>query len=142
MAAMAALQSSFTSISLSSNSFLGQRFSSPSLLGPLVRLLMQDLFLMTSSLWLNLIKVFGEHDMDGMPENSQPEQKKGHEDDLAIGGGKKRWHWWPGGSVFRMLVPVQKVASIVGRKGEYKCVKRQELALRFLMVLQELQKEL
>ncbi|KAL7219097.1 hypothetical protein ACSBR2_012219 [Camellia fascicularis] len=31
MAAMAALQSSFTSISLFSNSFLGQRFSSPSL---------------------------------------------------------------------------------------------------------------
>ncbi|CAL5411426.1 unnamed protein product [Camellia sinensis] len=31
MAAMAALQSSFTSFSLSSNSFLGQRLSSPSL---------------------------------------------------------------------------------------------------------------
>ncbi|GMP60964.1 hypothetical protein CsSME_00023619 [Camellia sinensis var. sinensis] len=70
-------------------------------------------------LMAELDQSFGEHDMDGMPENSQPEQKQGHEDDLAIGGGEKRWPGWPGESVFRMLVPVQKVGSIIGRKGEY-----------------------
>ncbi|CAL5335789.1 unnamed protein product [Camellia sinensis] len=37
MAAMAALQSSFTSLSLSSNSFLGQRFSFPSLFPSLAK---------------------------------------------------------------------------------------------------------
>lgn len=31
----------------------------------------------------------------------------------------KRWPGWPGESVFRMLVPVQKVGSIIGRKGEF-----------------------
>ncbi|KAI8024081.1 hypothetical protein LOK49_LG03G01999 [Camellia lanceoleosa] len=73
----------------------------------------------TTHLMAELDQSFGEHDMDGMPENSQPEQKQGHEDDLAIGGGEKRWPGWPGESVFRMLVPVQKVGSIIGRKGEY-----------------------
>ncbi|KAL8171091.1 hypothetical protein V2J09_022895 [Rumex salicifolius] len=31
----------------------------------------------------------------------------------------KRWPGWPGESVFRMLVPAQKVGNIIGRKGEY-----------------------
>lgn len=30
----------------------------------------------------------------------------------------KRWPGWPGDSVFRMVVPVLKVGSIIGRKGE------------------------
>lgn len=31
----------------------------------------------------------------------------------------KKWPGWPGENVFRMLVPVQKVGGIIGRKGEY-----------------------
>lgn len=31
----------------------------------------------------------------------------------------KKWPGWPGENVFRMLVPIQKVGSIIGRKGEY-----------------------
>ncbi|KAL6989451.1 hypothetical protein U1Q18_015200 [Sarracenia purpurea var. burkii] len=62
---------------------------------------------------------FGEHNMDGILENSLPEQKQGRENDSTAGGGEKRWPGWPGNSVFRMLVPVQKVGSIIGRKGEF-----------------------
>ncbi|KAK6940721.1 K Homology domain, type 1 [Dillenia turbinata] len=43
------------------------------------------------------------------------------DNDLKVGsvGAEKRWPGWPGENVFRMLVPVQKVGSIIGRKGEY-----------------------
>lgn len=33
-------------------------------------------------------------------------------------GESKKWPGWPGDSVFRMIVPVLKVGSIIGRKGE------------------------
>ncbi|KAK6143313.1 hypothetical protein DH2020_023661 [Rehmannia glutinosa] len=36
-----------------------------------------------------------------------------------VDGGADKWPGWPGESVFRMLVPAQKVGSIIGRKGEY-----------------------
>ncbi|XP_044482874.1 flowering locus K homology domain isoform X2 [Mangifera indica] len=52
-------------------------------------------------------------------EDSQPQQKLEHEEDSAAGGGEKKWPGWPGESVFRMLVPAQKVGSIIGRKGEF-----------------------
>ncbi|PIN26600.1 hypothetical protein CDL12_00630 [Handroanthus impetiginosus] len=55
---------------------------------------------------------------DGMPENSNLEEKQDHKDEPVAGGGEK-WPGWPGESVFRMLVPAQKVGSIIGRKGEY-----------------------
>jgi poly(rC)-binding protein 2/3/4 len=32
---------------------------------------------------------------------------------------EKKWPGWPGESVFRMLVPAQKVGGIIGRKGEF-----------------------
>ncbi|KAI3749476.1 hypothetical protein L2E82_20088 [Cichorium intybus] len=32
---------------------------------------------------------------------------------------EKKWPGWPGENVFRMLVPVHKVGTIIGRKGEY-----------------------
>ena len=35
------------------------------------------------------------------------------------GGGEEKWPGWPGESVFRMLVPAQKVGGIIGRKGEF-----------------------
>ncbi|KQJ85976.1 flowering locus K homology domain [Brachypodium distachyon] len=31
----------------------------------------------------------------------------------------KKWPGWPGESVFRVLVPVQKVGAVIGRKGEF-----------------------
>ncbi|KAL5224486.1 hypothetical protein ABZP36_011125 [Zizania latifolia] len=31
----------------------------------------------------------------------------------------KKWPGWPGESVFRVLVPAQKVGAIIGRKGEF-----------------------
>ncbi|CAH9113991.1 unnamed protein product [Cuscuta europaea] len=51
-------------------------------------------------------------------EESCPEQRSEAQDALATDGGE-RWHGWPGESVFRMLVPAQKVGSIIGRKGEF-----------------------
>lgn len=59
-----------------------------------------------------------EHEIEGQPENLQPEQAQEHQDDSVAGGGE-RWPGWPGESVFRILVPAQKVGSIIGRKGEY-----------------------
>lgn len=53
------------------------------------------------------------------PEDSQPEQKQEHDEVPVVGGAEKKWPGWPGESVFRMLVPAQKVGSIIGRKGEF-----------------------
>ncbi|KAM1039002.1 hypothetical protein ACFX13_034338 [Malus domestica] len=53
-------------------------------------------------------------------EAQLPEQnQERHEDAAVAGGGEKKWPGWPGESVFRMLVPAQKVGSIIGRKGEF-----------------------
>jgi poly(rC)-binding protein 2/3/4 len=32
---------------------------------------------------------------------------------------EKKWPGWPGESVFRVLVPAQKVGAVIGRKGEF-----------------------
>lgn len=61
-------------------------------------------------------------EVEGQEENSQPEQAQEPEDDsvaAAAAGGGERWPGWPGESVFRILVPAQKVGSIIGRKGEF-----------------------
>eukprot|EP01018_Ginkgo_biloba_P010622 Gb_19266 [translate_table: standard] len=61
-----------------------------------------------------------ENDMIGMLRNSIPVRKRGREAEIGAGAGMdKRWPGWPGESVFRVLVPVQKVGSIIGRKGEF-----------------------
>ncbi|KAF8394327.1 hypothetical protein HHK36_020535 [Tetracentron sinense] len=62
---------------------------------------------------------FGEHEMDGVPMISHSQHKRGRDDDSGVGGDEKRWPGWPGESVFRMLVPSQKVGGIIGRKGEF-----------------------
>ncbi|XP_043691153.1 flowering locus K homology domain-like isoform X1 [Telopea speciosissima] len=62
---------------------------------------------------------FGEPDMTGTPGNTQPQPKRGRDDDSGVSGGEKRWPGWPGESVFRLLVPSQKVGGIIGRKGEF-----------------------
>ena len=55
---------------------------------------------------------------DSMPENLLTDEEKNLTNETVDGGGD-RWPGWPGESVFRMLVPAQKVGSIIGRKGEY-----------------------
>ncbi|KAB1208873.1 hypothetical protein CJ030_MR6G011309 [Morella rubra] len=58
-----------------------------------------------------------EHEAPDVREDSDALQKEGFENDLNGGEGKK-WPGWPGENVFRMLVPVQKVGGIIGRRGE------------------------
>lgn len=59
-----------------------------------------------------------EQGTDGQPGEIHPEQEEEPQNDSSPGAGK-RWPGWPGESVFRMLVPSQKVGSIIGRKGEF-----------------------
>ncbi|KAK7258661.1 hypothetical protein RIF29_24243 [Crotalaria pallida] len=60
---------------------------------------------------------FVGHETEQITENSKPRQNEGP---VAAGGGaEKKWPGWPGESVFRMLVPAQKVGAIIGRKGEF-----------------------
>lgn len=47
------------------------------------------------------------------------EPKQVHNEDPMAVVSEKKWPGWPGESVFRMLVPAQKVGSIIGRKGEF-----------------------
>ncbi|KAI4301942.1 hypothetical protein L6164_035173 [Bauhinia variegata] len=61
----------------------------------------------------------GEHDAEQIIENSEPEQIDKQAEESVAGGGEKKWPGWPGESVFRMLVPAQKVGGIIGRKGEF-----------------------
>lgn len=59
------------------------------------------------------------NEMGNDQENPHSEKKEEHENNLAAAGSEKKWPGWPGESVFRMLVPAQKVGNIIGRKGEY-----------------------
>lgn len=59
-----------------------------------------------------------EHENLDMPENLDAQKQQEHDLD-SKGAEIKRWPGWPGENVFRMLVPVQKVGSIIGRKGEF-----------------------
>ena len=46
-----------------------------------------------------------ETGMEAVTEEGQPQ-------------GSEKWPGWPGDNVFRLIVPVSKVGSIIGRKGE------------------------
>ncbi|XP_020228219.1 flowering locus K homology domain [Cajanus cajan] len=59
-----------------------------------------------------------DHGADNVTENFDSPPKQGTEID-SKGNETKKWPGWPGENVFRMLVPVQKVGSIIGRKGEF-----------------------
>jgi len=59
-----------------------------------------------------------QHGEGDTTENFDSEEKQGSQEELK-GGEVKKWPGWPGENVFRMLVPVQKVGSIIGRKGEF-----------------------
>lgn len=60
-----------------------------------------------------------EPDAEQLTENSEPEQRELHFEESVAGAAEKKWPGWPGESVFRMLVPAQKVGGIIGRKGEF-----------------------
>ncbi|KAL8542025.1 hypothetical protein ACS0TY_003038 [Phlomoides rotata] len=58
----------------------------------------------------------------GINENFHPDEVQDLANETSHGGldgGGEKWPGWPGESVFRMLVPAQKVGSVIGRKGEY-----------------------
>ncbi|KAH9619337.1 hypothetical protein KSS87_001410 [Heliosperma pusillum] len=58
-------------------------------------------------------------DVDSVPDDSHVDKKESLENNLVGVEEEKKWPGWPGESVFRMLVPGQKVGNIIGRKGEY-----------------------
>ncbi|XP_022856452.1 flowering locus K homology domain-like isoform X2 [Olea europaea var. sylvestris] len=69
---------------------------------------------------------FEEHNLGDMQEEMEnvivtphPPEETLEAENHSRGSEEKRWPGWPGENVFRMLVPVQKVGSIIGRKGEY-----------------------
>lgn len=47
-----------------------------------------------------------------------PETKQVNEKEKELAEIKAKWPGWPGYSVFRLVVPVLKVGSIIGRKGD------------------------
>ncbi|KAL0389423.1 UNVERIFIED_CONTAM: Flowering locus K homology domain [Sesamum calycinum] len=58
-------------------------------------------------------------EMDNVPDDSHPPEEVQEDENDSGGVEEKKWPGWPGENVFRMLVPVQKVGGIIGRKGEY-----------------------
>lgn len=64
------------------------------------------------------VENFVEPDMAGAQGNSHP-QNHGPDEDSGVAVAEKRWPGWPGETVFRILVPIQKVGGIIGRKGEF-----------------------
>ncbi|KAB2056929.1 hypothetical protein ES319_A11G137600v1 [Gossypium barbadense] len=62
----------------------------------------------------------GESYEDQTPEDlAVPLQPEETEMQGAGGNGEKKWPGWPGENVFRILVPAQKVGTIIGPKGEF-----------------------
>jgi hypothetical protein len=57
-------------------------------------------------------KDLNEHEVGDMPENCDPLQNEGSENDSKGGEGKK-WPGWPGENIFRMLVPIIKVGGMI-----------------------------
>uniref|UniRef100_A0ACD5XMM5 Uncharacterized protein n=1 Tax=Avena sativa TaxID=4498 RepID=A0ACD5XMM5_AVESA len=57
-------------------------------------------------------------------ENTEDQAILSHEEPASVDVGdvemeEKKWPGWPGESVFRVLVPTQKVGAVIGRKGEF-----------------------
>lgn len=55
------------------------------------------------------------------PRTENPEDTEATEPESAEPAAvpaEKKWPGWPGDCVFRLIVPVLKVGSIIGRKGE------------------------
>jgi len=51
------------------------------------------------------------------PDQAEPPSPTA-DDSTTEAAAEKRWPGWPGLCVFRLIVPVLKVGSIIGRKGE------------------------
>lgn len=51
--------------------------------------------------------------------NTTVGQKRGREVEPGDAPAEKKWPGWPGETVFRLIVQVQKVGGIIGRKGEF-----------------------
>lgn len=65
----------------------------------------------------------GDDDSDIDPSNQDysslpPSDSAAHEPSSHTGASDKKWPGWPGDCVFRLIVPVVKVGSIIGRKGD------------------------
>ncbi|CAM8969388.1 unnamed protein product [Rhodiola kirilowii] len=58
-------------------------------------------------------------DQVDLPEEQKIDDQQGETENATVEDAEKRWPGWPGENVFRMLVPAQKVGSIIGRKGEF-----------------------
>uniref|UniRef100_A0A453HC83 K Homology domain-containing protein n=1 Tax=Aegilops tauschii subsp. strangulata TaxID=200361 RepID=A0A453HC83_AEGTS len=72
----------------------------------------------------NLLSEEPETQYDDEPANPYQEENAYNgevkqQESLQVEGDDKRWPGWPGDSVFRILVPAQKVGAIIGRKGEF-----------------------
>ena len=61
----------------------------------------------------------GDAVMDGAKGPPTPTGVKRSRDGGEEKDGEKKWAGWPGDNVFRLVVPVQKVGGIIGRKGEF-----------------------
>lgn len=57
--------------------------------------------------------------LDGAKGPPTPTGVKRSRDGGEEKDGEKKWAGWPGDNVFRLVVPVQKVGGIIGRKGEF-----------------------
>lgn len=56
--------------------------------------------------------------VDNAPAAQPPTETEADAAATASTPPEKRWPGWPGDCVFRLIVPVGKVGSIIGRKGE------------------------
>ncbi|KAL6847052.1 hypothetical protein ACP4OV_022905 [Aristida adscensionis] len=54
----------------------------------------------------------------GDPAGVYGEEAEAKQQDNAVAE-EKKWPGWPGESVFRILVPAQKVGAVIGRKGDF-----------------------
>jgi poly(rC)-binding protein 3/4 len=50
--------------------------------------------------------------------NACDEEAEAKQQDTVVPD-EKKWSGWPGESVFRILVPTQKVGAVIGRKGDF-----------------------
>ncbi|GLJ12241.1 hypothetical protein SUGI_0187190 [Cryptomeria japonica] len=60
----------------------------------------------------------GSEQVSSSPGAKTAGQKRGREAEGGDAPAEKRWPGWPGETVFRLIVPVQKAGAIIGRKGE------------------------
>ena len=59
-----------------------------------------------------------EHE-EGVEQGKHPVLPAEDKDEDWDNGGDKKWPGWPGDSVFRIMVPSQKVGGLIGRKGDF-----------------------